>query len=58
VAKRVESTWTEGDKNINGMFMCVLAVLLWFKESKEKKQIIKREEYGEKKDETLKRRYL
>ena len=33
-------------------------VLLYFKESKEKKQIIKRGEYGEKKIETLKKKYF
>jgi len=35
------------------MFMCVLTVLLCFKESKEKKQIMKREEYGENKDRNI-----
>ena len=41
-----------GDRSFNGVFTCVLMVLLYFKESKEKKtkQIMKREEYRENKD--------
>ena len=36
-AKRVESIMMGEDRSINGMFVCMLAVLLSFKESKEKK---------------------
>jgi len=36
----------------------VLTILLCFKESKEKKKRMKREEYDETRIETLKRRYL
>ena len=57
-AKRVESTRTGGDKSINGMFMRVLMVLLCFKESKEKKKIMKREEYDENKDRNIEGKYL
>ena len=35
------------------MFMCVLTVLLCFKESKKRKQRMKREEYGGNKDENI-----
>ena len=46
-AKQVESTRTGSDISFIGMFTCVLKFLLCFKESKEKKQKVKREEYGE-----------
>jgi len=35
------------------MFTCVLIVLLYLKESKEKKQIMKREDYGKNKDKNI-----
>ena len=50
-AKWVEFTKTGGDRSINGMFACVLTVLLCFKESK--KIIMKRDVYGDNKDRNI-----
>ena len=36
-AKHVESTRTKSDRSFTGLFTCVLTVLLFFKEWKEKK---------------------
>jgi len=51
--KRVEFTRTGGDRSFSVMFTCVLIVLLYLKESKEKKQIMKREDYGKNKDKNI-----
>ena len=54
MAIRVVSIRTGDNRSINGMFTCVLMVLLCFKESKEKKTRMKREVYGDNKDRNIK----
>jgi len=46
-AKQVESTRTKSDRSFTGLFTCVIKFLQHFKESKEKKQKMRREEHGE-----------